>query len=183
MERRGLLRGLIWVAGAGVAASVLALVKLVVVPRKSAGYLPTVKEGDLLIYAEGSKKGQTIRLDDLQVGDSVLAYPKGKESNYANIIRVIREKPDLFHPPTRINWTDQGVVAYSAICTHLACIVSWEKASPARREGLRRSSSPTRSPDRSQSRHKGTPSNHEQLCRTRGTYFIALEDTINGSGH
>jgi rieske iron-sulfur protein len=125
-ERRGFLRGLIWAAVAGVTASVLAVVK-VVIPQKSGGYQPTVKAGDVLIYAQGGKKGKLIRLDELQIGDSFLAYPQGKESNYANIIRVIREKPGLFQPPTRIDWTDQGVVAYSAICTHLSCTVAWEK--------------------------------------------------------
>ncbi len=125
--RRGFLRGLLWTAAAGVAASTVALVKLVV-PQKSGGYNPTVKPGDILAYAEGDKKGQIIRLDDLKLGHSALAYPKGKDSNYANIIQVIRQKPGLFQPPTRLDWTDQGVVAYSAICTHLSCIVSWEKA-------------------------------------------------------
>ncbi len=126
-ERRRFLRGLIWTAAAGMAASVAVLVKLVI-PQKSGGYVPTAKPGDILTYAEGGKKGETIRLDDLAVGNSTLAYPKGKESNYANLIRVIREKPGLFQPPTRIEWTDQGLVAYSAVCTHLSCIVSWEKA-------------------------------------------------------
>jgi rieske iron-sulfur protein len=127
MERRGFLHKMIWVAAAGVAASFAALIKLVI-PQKSGGYNPTVKPEDILLYAAGNKMGRTIRLEDLQVGDSVLAYPRGKESNFANIIRVIREKPALFRPPTRIAWTDQGVVAYSAICTHLSCTVSWEKA-------------------------------------------------------
>jgi rieske iron-sulfur protein len=107
-------------------ASVLALVKLVV-PKKSGGLTPTVKTGDILLYAEGNKKGMAIMGDDLQVGDSVLAYPKGKESNYANLIRVVREQENLFKPPTRIDWTDHGIVAYSAVCTHLSCTVSWKK--------------------------------------------------------
>ncbi len=126
-ERRGFLRLLIWTAAGGVAASVLATVKLVIPPKKG-GYIPTVKGNDILIYAEGGKQGKPILIDDLQVGDSILAYPKGKEANYANIIRVIREKADFFKPPTRLDWTDRGVVAYSAVCTHLACTVAWGKA-------------------------------------------------------
>jgi rieske iron-sulfur protein len=125
--RRKFLRGLIWAAAAGVAASTLAVVRLVI-PQKGGGYNPTAKTGDILAYAEGNRAGKAIRLEDLQIGDSVLAYPRGKESNYANIIRVIREKPGLFQPPTRIDWTDRGIVAYSAICTHLSCTVSWEKS-------------------------------------------------------
>jgi rieske iron-sulfur protein len=124
--RRRFLSLLIWTAVGGVMASVLALVKLVV-PQKSGGLTPTVKTGDILIYAEGNKRGMVIMGEDLQVGDSVLAYPKGKESNYANLIRVVREQENIFKPPTRIDWTDRGIVAYSAICTHLSCTVSWKK--------------------------------------------------------
>jgi rieske iron-sulfur protein len=127
-ERRRFLRLLIWTAAGGVAASVLALVKLVI-PQKKGGYIPTIKAGDILIYAEGEKQGKPILIDALQVGDSVLAYPKGKEANYANIVRVIREKADLLRPPTRLDWTDRGIVAYSAVCTHLSCTVSWKKTS------------------------------------------------------
>jgi len=124
--RRGFLLGLLFAAGGAVAASVLSMVKLVV-PQKSGGYMPTVKAGDGLVYAEGGKKGNSILLDELQVGDSTLAYPKGKEANYANIIRVLRADPGALQPPTRMEWTDRGVVAYSAVCTHLSCTVSWEK--------------------------------------------------------
>jgi rieske iron-sulfur protein len=124
--RRGFLLGLLLVAAGGVAASLLTLLKLVV-PHKTGGYIPTVKMGDLLIYAEGDKKGRPLRLDELAGGDSILAYPKGKGTNYANIVRLIREKADHFQPPTRIEWTDQDVVAYSAVCTHLSCTVSWQE--------------------------------------------------------
>jgi rieske iron-sulfur protein len=127
--RRRFMSLLIWTALGGVMASLLALVKLVV-PQKSGGLTPTVKTGDVLIYADGDKKGTMIREDDLQVGDSALAYPKGKESNYANLIRVVRERENIFKSPTRIDWTDHGIVAYSAICTHLSCTVSWKKTIP-----------------------------------------------------
>ncbi|MBW2307610.1 MAG: Rieske 2Fe-2S domain-containing protein [Deltaproteobacteria bacterium] len=125
-ERRGFLRWILFAAAGGVAASMGVLVKLVV-PQKTGGYIPTVKAGDILVYAEGVKKGKPVHLDDLQVGDSALTYPKGKEANYANIIRVIRAQPDAFQPPTRVDWTDRGIVAYSSLCTHLSCTVSWEK--------------------------------------------------------
>ena len=121
------MRWLVWIGAGGVLASLASILNFVV-PKKGGGYSPTLKAGDLLVFADGEKKGQAITLDSLPVSDSALAYPKGKESNFANIIRVTRERPELFQPPTRIDWTDQGVVAYSAICTHLSCTVSWEKA-------------------------------------------------------
>jgi rieske iron-sulfur protein len=124
--RRRFLLSMVVAAAGGVAASVLALVKLVV-PSKSGGYIPTVKAGDQMVYAEGERKGKPLQAKELQVGDSALVYPAGKEGNYANIVRIIREEPESFQPPTRIDWTAQGIVAYSAVCTHLSCTVSWEK--------------------------------------------------------
>jgi rieske iron-sulfur protein len=125
--RRRLLRSMVLAAVGGVTASALAVVKLVV-PGKSGGFVPTVKKGDVLVFAQGGNKGKMIRLADLPAGNSTLAYPQGKEKNTANVIRLIREKEELFQPPTRLDWTDQGLVAYSAVCTHLACTVSWEEA-------------------------------------------------------
>jgi rieske iron-sulfur protein len=63
----------------------------------------------------------------MKVGDAVLAYPAGKSTNPANLVQVIRLKETEFKPPTDTGLTDQGYIAYSAICTHLGCTVSWVK--------------------------------------------------------
>ncbi len=61
----------------------------------------------------------------MKVGDAVLAYPTGKSSNPANLVQLIKLDETAFKPPTDISLTDKGFVAYSAICTHLGCTVSW----------------------------------------------------------
>ena len=126
--KRRFLQGLLGLSFLGFLASVASIIKSVVPGKESAGeYVATVKQGDVLVYAEGDKKNQAIRAGDIKVGEAVLAYPKGKEDNYANIIQVIREEVGSFREPTIIDWTDKGYVAYSAICTHLSCTVSWKK--------------------------------------------------------
>jgi rieske iron-sulfur protein len=77
------------------------------------------------VYAQGNSAGASIMASALKAGDAVLAYPLGKTSNPANLIQLIRLDETAFKPPTDMALTDQGFVAYSAICTHLGCTVSW----------------------------------------------------------
>ena len=126
--KRKFLQGILGLSFLGFFASVLSTFKSVVPGKQSEGeYVPTVKEGDILVHAEGDKKNQVIDARDIRVGEAVLAYPKGKEDNYANIIQVVREETGSFREPTIIDWTDKGYVAYSAVCTHLSCTVTWTK--------------------------------------------------------
>jgi len=126
--KRKFLKGLLGLSFFGFVASVLTTFKSVIPSRDSAGeYVPTAGDGDVLVYAEGEMKNKTIRANDMKVGDAILAYPKQKEDNYANIIQVVREEPGSFREPTIIDWTDKGYVAYSAICTHLSCTLTWKK--------------------------------------------------------
>ena len=115
---------------AGVAAafgSVLSLLKVLSPAREGGGYVATVAAGDLLVYAKGSRQGSLLKASELQTGEAVLVYPRGKSGNEANLVQLIRLKDTEFKPPTRLELTDQGFVAYSAICTHLGCTVSWLK--------------------------------------------------------
>ena len=38
-------------------------------------------------------------------------------------VLLIRVEPDALRPPTRLDWTYAGIVAYSKICTHVGCPV------------------------------------------------------------
>jgi rieske iron-sulfur protein len=127
MTRRRFALGMVLASIAGAFGSLLALLKVLAPEKREGAYRATIRPGDGLVYAEGANAGATIRSSALNVGDAVLAYPSGKSSNPANLVQVIKLEESAFKPPTRIDLTDQGLVAYSAVCTHLGCTVSWVK--------------------------------------------------------
>ncbi|NOY12171.1 MAG: ubiquinol-cytochrome c reductase iron-sulfur subunit [Deltaproteobacteria bacterium] len=127
ISRRRITLGILLGSLAGAFGSLLALLKVLSPEKKGGGYEATIVLGDRLVYAQGEKAGTPLRAAALKDGDAVLAYPVGKAQNQANLIQLIRLKEKAFKPPTRLDLTDQGFVAYSAICTHLGCTVSWVK--------------------------------------------------------
>jgi Rieske Fe-S protein len=90
--------------------------------------------GDLLVAAEGPQSGQVIKPSDLKFGGPPLhAWPKDSKTSVVrdgsrlNEILIIRLDPAELDDDTRARGTD-GIVAYSAICTHAGCVVSaWVK--------------------------------------------------------
>ena len=90
--------------------------------------------GDQFVYFSGDKKGQVVKVDDLPLGGpQVVVYPvdpktetvrKGSRLNQVVLIRLVEAE---LSEETRANAAD-GVVAYSAICSHQACPVSMWKA-------------------------------------------------------
>jgi rieske iron-sulfur protein len=133
ISRRKIVLGILAASFAGAFGSLLALLKVLAPEKKGGGYEATVSRGDKLVYAKGEKMGMPLKASAFQVGDAVLAYPEGKTGNHANLVQLIRLKESEFKSPTRLDMTDQGFVAYSAICTHLGCTVSWvrNQSSPA----------------------------------------------------
>lgn len=57
---------------------------------------------------------------------STLVYPQDLMGQDDYLIRLQLLEEDRIEEPTRMDWVDQGFVAYSAICTHLGCTVGWE---------------------------------------------------------
>jgi rieske iron-sulfur protein len=127
ITRRRFILGAIIVAIIGAFGSLLSLLKVLSPSKKGGGYVSTITPGDVLVYATGSKIGMEVKASSMNDGDAELVYPKGKSSNPANIAQLIKLKEPDFKAPTHINLTDKGFVAYSAICTHLGCTVSWVK--------------------------------------------------------
>lgn len=88
------------------------------------------KENDLFVFAEGDREGKVIAPDDVPLGGPPLAaFPldtkNGLVKNKSRLNRVvlIRLAPQEIEDSTRIHSAD-GIVAYSAVCTHTACDVS-----------------------------------------------------------
>lgn len=90
--------------------------------------------GDVLVYFKGDKKGEVIVPADLPLGGpSELAWPKDdaaglvRDGSNLNQVVLVRLEPEEIAEEFRDHAAD-GVVAYSAICTHQACPVSfWKK--------------------------------------------------------
>ena len=85
------------------------------------------QEGDRLVYADGEKKGTPIKLDALPVGGPpVTAMPQDatsdtvRDGSRLNQILLVRLDPARLQGDTQ-GRSAQGVVAYSAVCTHTGC--------------------------------------------------------------
>ncbi len=133
ITRRKFAIGMLIASLAGSFGSLFTLLKVLAPEKKGGGYVTTIQPGDVLVYAQGGSAGAPVMASSMKVGDAVLAYPTGKSSNPANLVQLIKLEEKTFQPPTDISLTDQGFVAYSAICTHLGCTVSWvaNQESPA----------------------------------------------------
>ena len=92
------------------------------------------QEGDRFVFFSGERKGEIIKRDDLPVGGpQTLAYPMDPASETVrsgsrlNQVLLIRLEPDQLSKDASVNAVE-GVMAYSAACTHQACPVSmWKK--------------------------------------------------------
>lgn len=86
--------------------------------------------GDQFAFLTGDKKGQVIKADDLPLGGpQVQAYPIDPKSKVVrdgsrlNLIVLARLDPSSLSQETRTR-AAEGVVAYSAVCTHQGCPVN-----------------------------------------------------------
>jgi len=102
------------------------------------------KKGDLLVVSEGERVGAVIASDDVKLGEQPLhAWPKDPKTSVVrngsrlNEILVIRLDPGEMDEQTRSRSAD-GIVAYSAICTHAGCSVTgWLKAETGDKDVLK----------------------------------------------
>ncbi|HXY67965.1 MAG TPA: Rieske 2Fe-2S domain-containing protein [Gemmatimonadales bacterium] len=86
-----------------------------------------VEAGDRLVFALGQNAGQAITEGSFTQNEAVLAYPEGKSDNHENLVLVCKLDPAALKPPVDLAGTAHGVVAYSAICTHLGCTVRFSE--------------------------------------------------------
>jgi rieske iron-sulfur protein len=108
--RRRILR---WAIRVGTGAFSLALLLPALALRSLTREVREVAAGDLLVYATGDLSGLPVDVAAIEPGRAVQAFPEGKSDNERNLIELVRLTADL----------PAGLVAYSAICTHLGCTV------------------------------------------------------------
>jgi len=114
-SRRSLLLGAMGVSAAAFVASFS--VVPIFVTKVLQIEVKEIAAGDQLVYsaaANGKAAGDPINAGDIQQGKSIQAFPKGKSDNQQNLIEIVR---------TAAGTGQEGLVAYSAICTHLGCVV------------------------------------------------------------
>jgi rieske iron-sulfur protein len=92
------------------------------------------QEADLLVFSEGDHAGEVIKPQDLTLGGPpVHAWPKDAKTSVVrsgsrlNEIILIKLDPAELDDDTRSRAPD-GILAYSAICTHAGCpVTAWVK--------------------------------------------------------
>lgn len=102
------------------------------------------QKADLLVFSEGDREGEVIKPDDLKAGASPLqAWPKDpisaviRDGSRLNEVLLIRLDPSELDEDTRSR-AAEGIVAYSAICSHAGCpVTAWMKASNGDNEVLK----------------------------------------------
>jgi Rieske Fe-S protein len=92
------------------------------------------EEGDRFVFFAGDHKGEIIKREDLPLGGpQIMAYPVDpatdivRNGSRLNQVLLIRFEMDQLSENAKAN-AAEGVLAYSAACTHQACPVSmWKK--------------------------------------------------------
>ncbi|WP_407194024.1 ubiquinol-cytochrome c reductase iron-sulfur subunit [Bradyrhizobium sp. STM 3566] len=102
------------------------------------------QKGDLLVFSEGDKEGKLITAADLTAGGPpVHAWPKDpntavvRSASRLNEILIIKLDPAELDEKTRARAVD-GIIAYSAICSHAGCpVTAWVKSDVGDKEVLK----------------------------------------------
>jgi len=103
------------------------------VEKADAARMPP-QPGDRFVFLSGPNKGQIVRPDSLAIGGpQAQVFPAGPDGTIRNgtplnLVILARFDPADLSEETRAR-AAEGVVAYSAVCTHQACPVNmWSKA-------------------------------------------------------
>lgn len=128
IARRKILKAGMGIAGVSLVGAMISTFGTIKPQSSKANERKPITAGDKLVYAMGPKKGQVITLDSIKLDKGALAFPLGKEE-HLNLIMIIHEVQSEFKAPTHLSWVINGIVAYSAICTHMGCTVDWHPKS------------------------------------------------------
>ncbi len=102
------------------------------------------QKGDVLVVSEGEHAGEIVKPADLKPGGPpVRAWPKDpktsvvREGSRLNEVLVLKLDPGELDDDTKSRAAD-GIIAYSAICSHAGCPVSeWVKAQEGDKDVLK----------------------------------------------
>jgi rieske iron-sulfur protein len=102
------------------------------------------QKGDLLVFSEGDQEGKPVTAADLSAGGPpVHAWPKDPKTSVVrsasrlNEILIIRLDPAELDEQTKARAVD-GILAYSAICSHAGCpVTAWVKSDVGDKEVLK----------------------------------------------
>jgi ubiquinol-cytochrome c reductase iron-sulfur subunit len=86
-------------------------------------------KGKLLV---NMNTNQPLRPEDVQVGSLTCAKPDGLEEAQEDFqteiakaaLMIVRLQPDNIKDKRELEWSHEGIVAYSKICTHVGCPIS-----------------------------------------------------------
>jgi rieske iron-sulfur protein len=113
----------------GIAAAVVSAIPGLVTlrGRTRATAQTAIAEGDRLVFALGENANRPVTDGSFVQNEAVLAFPEGKSDNHENLVLVCKLDPSLLKAPTNLAGIVGGVIAYSAICTHLGCTVRFSE--------------------------------------------------------
>lgn len=130
--RRNLVKGVI---GVGVALSMPGVASAA---KSDDPARQRPQDGDLLVFTKGPRKGEVIEVADVAASDQpVLAFPQDpatgtvRKGSRLNRVMLMRVDPARLTEKMKAQSVD-GIVGYSAICTHGGCLVSmWREKDEA----------------------------------------------------
>lgn len=109
IDRRYVLKRMIWF---GTAAFAFAFALPALALKTLTQQQEHIAGGEPLVYATGEHVGDAVNAADIPVRGVIQAFPQGKSDDEDNLVELVRLSEDA-----------TGLVAYSAICTHLGCTV------------------------------------------------------------
>ncbi len=113
----------------------LSLLRPAVAEDEKPGSEERPQPGDLFVFAEGDREGQLIAPGDVpDGGPQIPAWPMDQKTRVVrdgsrlNQVLLLRLDPGKLDDDTRTRSAD-GIVVYSAICTHAGCpVTGWVEA-------------------------------------------------------
>lgn len=134
-RRRRLLN---WLAGLGIVAFLAGLatpLKDLAVVAEAVGEDSgqTNLIGQRLVFAHAHEKdpdhvheaGNYVQADHFEAPDGAMAYPEDLSQDDNYLINIHKLEPDQLGEPTDMEMVADGLIAYSAICTHLGCTANF----------------------------------------------------------